>query len=212
MKATGCCARPPSLSAAPPPMNIRYDMKENYILTEAGPAGARMLLPRGLPDSERQLCLTMGLRSHESDIGPGEASDDFGETSFFHKCGCLLCIEPFSISRALLWPIVELSLHTKWENPYLAKYRFFGQPLLIMKVAKRPLTHDLTDQAGFFVCLSAGYLGRFSSFHWPALWDDPTVRLPRCQQHDLTGPVFANAPGEDPKLHGAIKLVFWHGL
>jgi len=81
-----------------------------------------------------------------------------------------------------------------------------------MEVAKRPLTYNLTDQASFFVRLSAGHLGRFSSFHWPALWDDPTGRLPRCQQHDLTGPVFANAPGQGPKLHGSIKLVRCQGL
>jgi hypothetical protein len=33
-----------------------------------------------------------------------------------------------------------------------------------MVVAKRPLTHDLTDQASFFVRLSAGYLAGFRPF------------------------------------------------
>jgi hypothetical protein len=39
-----------------------------------------------------------------------------------------------------------------------------ASPLLVVKVADRPLPDDLTDQASLFICLLAGYLGGFRPF------------------------------------------------
>ena len=49
------------------------------------------------PAEKREIMASIGLRGrHEPDIRAGEAFDDFGKASFFYKCSCLLCLEPFS--------------------------------------------------------------------------------------------------------------------
>ena len=80
----------------------------------------------------------------------------------------------------------------------------------IVKSAHGPLVHNMTDQAGFFVCLLASDLVGFALFHWPALGDHPAVRIARCEQHDLTCSILAETPRKGGKLGSAVELVLRH--
>ena len=129
------------------------------------------------PDERNSAPKSRLAKGDEPHVGAGKTIYNFGKTPFVYQGGSTCRLKPLCFPLLLLRPIVALVFNPEQKNADLAENGFFGQPFLVMVDTQRPLADYVTDQASFFVCLSARYLSWCPPFHWPTLWDNPAARL-----------------------------------
>ena len=71
--------------------------------------------------------------------------------------------EPTPRARLLLTPSIHFSPHSKHEKAYLNFYRFRRQALQVNEGASG-IRSDVSDDAGFFLCLTGCHLVVFQAF------------------------------------------------
>ena len=145
----------------------------------------------GLADPFRAAGYQGDKRRPRGTVGPSinrlvrQATYDLAQQRLLHRFGCIFGREPLDVALRFFRPLPALTLHPERKDVHVTHHDgTVLETLLIRKRSEGALSYRAHHSGLFERLPRSRIMGRLAPV-WPALRDDPTLRLSRRDKHDL---------------------------